>query len=562
MSPASTTLNRPAEASTTSPPTGAQAAPTSRKIDTHPALAQTRPPTVLAVVVTWNRRDMVAGAVRALANQRFPLDHLHVVVVDNASTDSTLVKLANHFAPERIVDNQAAVAHEPRFISPPPVQRRNTPGFASLTLIRNADNFGGCGGFNTGFQWAARAVAEGLDLDFIWLVDDDAEVPEGALAQLTGAAQADPAIGIVGSRTVDVRDHQTTIESTIYFDFRRGRFADEPTPDHRLRAAHEAWVATTGGTKGKRQFKGIRDVDVVSACSLLARWSAVEKVGFWDNRYFIYCDDADWCLRFGRAGYRVVCNLDAVVYHTPWNLKLTPARLYYAQRNLVWTMRKLMPAGRLRYATFRWHLAILRQSARAAFLRRPFHARVLLRTDHDIRRNVGGKLDIPTPRTMPEIEALRRAGAAGPGATVLAVCPNKRALARTKRLRQELADAIGNGAMPTWIELVRADVPGAHAETTDRIVYSRRLRSKIKSQLRLLRIRPDALLIFDNACDIPIPRGRTSIHLDRDSRDLARLEPDPPVARLTHAARCLCAMIPATVHALTARPDESGPSKA
>ena len=42
-----------------------------------------------------------------------------------------------------------------------------------------------------------------------------------------------------------------------------------------------------------------------------------------------------------RAGYRVVCNLDAVVFHTPWFQKLTPARLYYSQRNIVWVIQKV-----------------------------------------------------------------------------------------------------------------------------------------------------------------------------------------------------------------------------
>ena len=76
---------------------------------------------------------------------------------------------------------------------------------------------------------------------------------------------------------------------------------------------------------------------------MLARWGGVKKVGFWDYRYFIYCDDADWCLRFAQAGYRVVLSLDAVVYHTPWHHKLTPARAYYAMRNIMWVLRKVLP---------------------------------------------------------------------------------------------------------------------------------------------------------------------------------------------------------------------------
>src|SRR5262249_40965382 len=185
---------------------------------------------------------------------------------------------------------------------------------------------------------------------------DDAEFPPDALRRLVEAAEADETIGLVGSRTVDIGDRQTTIESTIYFDFRRGRMGDEPPPGNPKREEHQRWIASLGagaGPKGRHAYTGLRDVDVVSACSLLARWSAVRKVGFWDYRYFIYCDDADWCLRFAKAGFRVVCNLDAVVYHTPWHLKLTPARIYYSQRNVVWLMQKIIPRGRLRWATAR-----------------------------------------------------------------------------------------------------------------------------------------------------------------------------------------------------------------
>lgn len=40
---------------------------------------------------------------------------------------------------------------------------------------------------------------------------------------------------------------------------------------------------------------------------MLAHWSGVKKVGFWDYRYFIYCDDADWCLHSRRRGTGWCC---------------------------------------------------------------------------------------------------------------------------------------------------------------------------------------------------------------------------------------------------------------
>lgn len=563
-------LNRPAEASTTSPPARAAASPAEAKVDAHPDAVSLPAPIVVAIVVTWNRNDMVQRSLDALARQQFPLDHLHVVVVDNASTDHTLDHLGARFHPETIVENPASAAHEPAFqlVTPGP-ERTNRPGFASLTLIHNHQNFGGCGGFNTGLAYAARLVRQGLPLDFVWLVDDDAEVPSDALSALTSAAAGDPAIGIVGSRTVDAGDRLTTIESTIYFDFNRGRFSDEPTVNHRLRTSHDEWIRTVGATKGCCELTGIRDVDVVSACSLLARWSAVEEVGFWDPRYFIYCDDADWCLRFGRAGYRVVCNLDAVVYHTPWNLKLTPARLYYAQRNIVWTMQKILPTWRLRYATGRWLLAILRQSVRAAFHRRHFHARVLRRTAVDIMDERAGKLDLPGPTYVAVLDAIEAAGAVGPDRTLAVVCPNRRAIRRADELRASLTNHLiaeqRAGDQPRWTYLVRNDVPdpGARADRqAPRVLYSRRLRSKVRCQLPFLRSPPDALIVFDNACDIPFWPGKRTVHIDRDRPNQAQLETVGVAARLAHAARCAADLLRAAWFALTVRPHESDPRSA
>src|SRR6185369_13414681 len=141
---------------------------------------------------------------------------------------------------------------------------------------------------------------------YAWLVDDDIDLPDHALAQLLSTAESDGTIGLVGSRTVDFADRQTTIETTIYFDRENGWMGPDPTPGHPRAEEHRRWVESVGGTRGRLPFAGLRDVDVVSACSLLARWSAVKKVGLWDARFFIYCDDADWCLRFPAAGFRVV----------------------------------------------------------------------------------------------------------------------------------------------------------------------------------------------------------------------------------------------------------------
>jgi GT2 family glycosyltransferase len=123
---------------------------------------------VTAVVVTYNRRELLLEALAALQAQSRPPDV--VIVVDNASTDGTA----------------AAVR----------------VGFPAVELAGLDRNTGGAGGFAYGL---ALAIAGGADL--IWLMDDDTVPEPGALAALLSAGEH--GADLVASRVVwtDGRDH-------------------------------------------------------------------------------------------------------------------------------------------------------------------------------------------------------------------------------------------------------------------------------------------------------------------------------------------------------------------
>lgn len=533
---------------------------------------------VAVIIVTWNRREPVANQLRAVAKQTFGPHRLDVVVVDNASTDGTLEALTREFAPELVVKNAASDAHEPAFEVDPTraavgsAPRTNTAGFRSFTIVRNEANFGGCGGFNTGFAFVERFIA-GTPLsprverpEFVWLVDDDAEAAPTTLAALAAAAASDPRVGLVGSRTVDIADRRTTIESTIYFDTSTGRMGDHPPEGHPVWQSHQAWIRETGGCKGDRAFTGVRDVDVVSACSALARWEAVKRVGFWDWRYFIYCDDADWALRFARAGFRVVLNLDAVVYHTPWLLKLTPARLYYAQRNVVWTVQKAVPRDRLRRVTFRWLGSMLKQSIKCELFRRRTYAEAFRRAALDVARGVPGKYDAPQPPLESAFDAMDRAGLLRRGSRLAVVCNNQDTPDLADRFRAAIvAELIRRGRaadLPEWTYVVRNDIPDPHALgdllsgrlPPRRVVYSMRKRSRVRRAAGLLLRPPSAVVVFDGYSEFPVLSGGLNVHVDR--KDLSRvfIERDSTPGRVVRLARTVAAAVPCTLYALTCRP--------
>lgn len=523
--------------------------------------------TIAVVMVTWNRKADVSNAIAALSRQDYPRERMHVIVVDNNSTDGTTNFLVERWRPERLVENPTELAHEPRF--EPAIQlggdaEPNAGGFASMTIVHNHANMGGCGGFNTGFAYVAQAFAGRAAPDFVWLVDDDIDLPTDALRQLVTAAASDPMIGIVGSRTVDLNNRKTTIETTIYYSRTKGCMGDEPDEAHPQFESHRKWIEQVGGTRGDRVYTGLRDVDVVSACSLLARWSAVEKIGFWDYRYFIYCDDADWCLRFGKAGYRVVLNLDAVVYHTPWNMKLTVARLYYAQRNLLWMGQKVLPTKQLRRVMLRSLLLMLRDSLRASVHRRLFHADVLRRTALHVAIGHGGKLVGDGPPARPVIECLRSAGALKKDRWMAVVCTAPTSIASADALRRHVAENLNPHAgdeMPRWAYYVRNDVPDHRglaepAETRpDRIVYSAKRRSRFfRRQLPLLNRPPRVVVVFDQITDYPAWLGRWNLHVDSRKPDMGQLERDGVIPKARFLVRWAATAVRSVLFALTVRP--------
>jgi GT2 family glycosyltransferase len=543
--------------------------PGAARRDSAPVEAPPGAARVAALIVTWNRREAVDVVLRALARQGYPLACLDVVVVDNGSTDHTVEWLSERWRPDAVFDNPTPEAHRPDF------RRRDgrgpsagppNAGFASLSIIANTANHGGCGGFNTALAFAERYLdSPASPLDYAWLVDDDVDLPDNALSQLTATATANPRAGLIGSRTVDFDNRRTTIETTIYFDYDNGWMGPDPTPTHRLAASHRDWVAQTGGTRGDLQFSGVREVDVVSACSLLARWSAVKDVGFWDHRYFIYCDDADWCLRFAKRGHAVLLDLDAVVYHTYWLSKLTPTRGYYSQRNLVWLIQKVFSGRKLRASTLRRLVALLIESRKAMTHCRLFHADIIRRTADDIITGRGGKLENAEPPFLPLMEALDRAGALRQDARVLVMCSHPASLDWYEQMRRELHYALMDAGR-------LHDTPDFHCMTRDLVQHTlacgplgdidppaitrfeANRRSKWRAQKPLLRSPADATIVFNQHNDLPLVRNRATIHIDTRRPGLAQHETDTWRDRIGFLRRWVRTALRCLVYAARVRP--------
>lgn len=236
---------------------------------------------VAAVIVTYNRADLLAGCLDGLAEGSRRPDATYVV--DNASTDHTAQLLA----------------------------QRHDPG---LQVLRQETNSGGAGGFHVGVKAAFDAGH-----DWIWLMDDDVVAAPDCLTILL--TTAGPAMSVTRS---DRHGHLVEKAATR-FDLRRPwqikPKAASVESDYGTRAAMPATVP----------------VDNVAFEGFMVHRSVIDRVGFPDPSFFIFYDDCDYAIRIRRAGFPIVAVRDAVMTRQldfDQQHDLSGWKGYYMYRNL------------------------------------------------------------------------------------------------------------------------------------------------------------------------------------------------------------------------------------
>ncbi len=252
--------------------------------------------TVCAVVVTYNRRELLERCLECLGAQTRPVDE--ILVVDNASTDGTAERL-----------------------------RDEHPGVSLLALERNV---GGAGGFHAGMRAAFERGHE-----WLWLMDDDTHAEIEALEALLAGAERAPG-----------DEPPVVVSQALWKD---GRLHPMNAP--RARWSTPSDVALAAGA-------GLVAVRSATFVSLLAPRHVVERFGLPPAHFFIWADDFEWTNRVLRdtPGYlvpesRVLHNTERP--HTAMTAA-DGARFYYHVRNSVYVLRgtSLKPLERVWFLRF------------------------------------------------------------------------------------------------------------------------------------------------------------------------------------------------------------------
>ena len=242
-------------------------------------------PRLLTVLLNWRTAPMTLraaeaglGAMAAL-REALPGARTDMVIVDNDSGDGSFEMLRDQ------------------------AQARGWTEGGAVRVIQSGHN----GGFGAGNNVGIRAgMADGEPPDFVYLLNSDAFPEPDALLALIRALEADPAAGIAGSyiQGEDGVPHETAFR----FPSILSEFEDAARIGPISRALARYRVALP-------MPKQTGPVDWLAGASMMIRRDVLDRIGLFDETFFLYFEETDLCLRAARAGFRTIYVVESRVPH-------------------------------------------------------------------------------------------------------------------------------------------------------------------------------------------------------------------------------------------------------
>lgn len=212
---------------------------------------------VSVVIPNYNGQKYLRDCMESLYRIDFPRERYEVIVVDNASSDSSCEFIGSTY-PEVIL-----------------IEAKKNLGFAS-----------GC---NLGIRNSAG--------EYIVLLNNDTVVDPNWLKELVSVADGDEDVAIVGSKLL-FKDDPNTIQNAMSYITTRGDGGD-----------------LGSGQPDEGQYDSTREGMAVCGASMLIKRTLIEDIGALDEDFFAYYEDADLCYRTRLYGKKIIFASRSVVYH-------------------------------------------------------------------------------------------------------------------------------------------------------------------------------------------------------------------------------------------------------
>jgi GT2 family glycosyltransferase len=245
---------------------------------------------VFAITVNWNRADDTMECLDSLVKSG--VDQSSIIVVDNGSTDGSVELISRKMS--------------------------------SVQIMKMGENLGYIKGVNRGIS---RALDNGAQM--ILLMNNDATVDPDAIDKLLEAADGRKEAGILGPKILYYG------RNVIWFT--GGRF-------------NWRWGFSSHPGMDETDISGTEDekVDFITGCAMLVRREVFEEVGLFDESYWMYAEDLDFCLKAFLKGWESWVIPSALAHHkvsassgVKGTNVMTRVRSYYYPKNMLVLVKRL-----------------------------------------------------------------------------------------------------------------------------------------------------------------------------------------------------------------------------
>lgn len=294
-------------------------------------------PKVYILILNWNGWKDTIECMESLFRSSY--SNYQVVVIDNGSTDGSIEKIKAWAEGKQEVLTPKST-HPLYHLSHPPVKKpipyicysseeaKKDTNFQKeeeqiiesssiniksslyypLILIQNFKNLGFAGGTNLGIRY----ILSQDDCTYFLLLNNDTVVESDFIEKIVMTILHNPNIGILGCKIFNKINHAQIQHVTE---------RQYPWLGYRI--------------KKLPYSKGLIDVKYMTGCIMLINKKVFNDIGLFDEKYFVYMEDADFCYRAIQSKWKLMVNLDICIWHEGYSSSKNNRHIssYYSARN-------------------------------------------------------------------------------------------------------------------------------------------------------------------------------------------------------------------------------------
>ncbi|GED82512.1 MULTISPECIES: glycosyltransferase family 2 protein [Latilactobacillus] len=236
---------------------------------------------IAILILNYNNYEDTKECIERLT--KLSIDNSRIIVIDNHSSDDSLVKL--------------------RKLS-------NSKSFELLSAKRNK---GFAAGNNMGIKYAIKK-----GMDYVVILNNDFILNEDIISPMTEYLNQNRNVGVVGP---SIWSQNVLINIGNKVNFRNVKYDNSISLDN---------------------ASNIIDADYIVGACMVSRVEAIKKVGLLPEEYFLNFEETSWCLMFKRKGYRIECLTQFSGNHLGNGTigKISGMQVYFLRRNIVLFVRR------------------------------------------------------------------------------------------------------------------------------------------------------------------------------------------------------------------------------